>query len=85
MSGMDTLLSMKVFRKIVESGSFVGAAERLNLSTAMTSKHLMHLEKHLGTRRIRERRAPRDAAGDRSILGVLCGQCRSSSPPRVTI
>jgi len=50
MSGMDTLLSMKVFRQIVESGSFVGAAERLNLSTAMTSKRLMHLEKHLGTR-----------------------------------
>ena len=47
---MDTLLSMRVFRKVVESGSFVGAAERLNLSTAMTSKHLMHLEKHLGTR-----------------------------------
>ena len=47
---MDTLLSMKVFRQIVESGSFVGAAERFNLSTAMTSKHLMHLEKHLGTR-----------------------------------
>jgi DNA-binding transcriptional LysR family regulator len=47
---MDTLLSMKVFRQIVESGSFVGAAERLSLSTAMTSKHLMHLEKHLGTR-----------------------------------
>ena len=50
MSEMDTLLSMKVFRQVVESGSFVGAAERLNLSTAMTSKHLMHLEKHLGTR-----------------------------------
>jgi Bacterial regulatory helix-turn-helix protein, lysR family len=47
---MDTLLSMKVFRQVVESGSFVGAAVRLNLSTAMTSKHLMHLEKHLGTR-----------------------------------
>src|SRR6202034_1371585 len=47
---MDTLLSMKVFRQVVESGSFVGAAERLNISTAMTSKHLMHLEKHLGTR-----------------------------------
>jgi DNA-binding transcriptional LysR family regulator len=47
---MDTLLSMKVFRQIVESGSFVGAAERFGLSTAMTSKHLMHLEKHLGTR-----------------------------------
>src|SRR6267378_1041994 len=50
MSAMDTLLSMKVFRQVIESGSFVGAAERLNLSTAMTSKHLMHLEKHLGTR-----------------------------------
>src|SRR6267142_6442810 len=47
---MDTLLSMKVFRQIVESGSFVEAAERLSLSTAMTSKHLMHLEKHLRTR-----------------------------------
>jgi DNA-binding transcriptional LysR family regulator len=47
---MDTLLSMKVFRQIVESGSFVGAAERFSLSTAMTSKHLMHLEKRLGTR-----------------------------------
>jgi DNA-binding transcriptional LysR family regulator len=50
MSAMDTMLSMKVFQQVVESGSFVGAAERLNLSTAMTSKHLMHLEKHLGTR-----------------------------------
>src|SRR5580693_239594 len=47
---MDTLLSMRVFRQGVESGSFVGAAERLRLSTSMTSKHLMHLEKHLGTR-----------------------------------
>src|SRR3981189_1882532 len=47
---MDTLLSMKVFRHVVELGSFVGAAKRLSISTAMTSKHLMHLEKHLGTR-----------------------------------
>src|SRR5258708_27316735 len=50
MSTIDTLLSMKVFRQIVESGSFVAAAGRFSLSTAMTSKHLMHLEKHLGTR-----------------------------------
>jgi DNA-binding transcriptional LysR family regulator len=50
MPAMDTLLSMKVFRQVVESGSFVGAAERLSLSKAMTSKHLMYLEKHLGTR-----------------------------------
>ena len=50
MPSMDTLLSMKVFRQIVESGSFVAAAERLSLSAAMTSKHLMHLEKYLATR-----------------------------------
>ncbi|MDB6106853.1 MAG: transcriptional regulator LysR family [Gammaproteobacteria bacterium] len=50
MPAMDTLLSMKVFRQVIESGTFVRAAERLSLSTAMTSKHLMHLEKHLGTR-----------------------------------
>src|SRR5882762_8138112 len=52
MPAMDTLLSMKVFRQVVESGSFVAAAERLSLSTAMTSKHLVHLENHLGTRLI---------------------------------
>lgn len=44
------MLSMKVFRQVVESGSFVGAAERLSLSTAMTSKHLMRLEQRLATR-----------------------------------
>src|SRR5437879_1097027 len=50
MSRVDTLVSMKVFRQVVESGSSVGAAERLSVSTAMTSKHVMHLETHLGTR-----------------------------------
>jgi regulatory helix-turn-helix LysR family protein len=50
MSAMDTLLSIKVFRQVVESSSFVEAAGRLNLSKGMISKHLMHLEKHLGTR-----------------------------------
>ena len=50
MLGVDTLVSMKVFRQVVESGSFVAAAERLSLSTAMTSKHVTHLEKHLATR-----------------------------------
>src|SRR5271155_3461039 len=48
--GVDTLTSIKVFRQVVESGSFVAAAVRLDLSTAMVSKHVMHLEKRLGTR-----------------------------------
>ena len=42
---MDTLLSMRVFREVVERGTFVAAADRLNLSTAMTSKHIMHMER----------------------------------------
>src|SRR3984893_2725423 len=47
---VDTLTSIKVFRQVVESGSFVAAAERLDLSTAMVSKHVMHAEKRLGVR-----------------------------------
>lgn len=47
---MDTLTSIKVFRQVVESGSFVGAAERLELSTAMVSKHVMGIERRLGAR-----------------------------------
>jgi DNA-binding transcriptional LysR family regulator len=47
---VDTLVGIKVFRQIVESGSFVAAAERLDMSTAMVSKHVMQLEKRLGVR-----------------------------------
>jgi DNA-binding transcriptional LysR family regulator len=47
---MDTLTSIKVFRQVVESGSFVSAGERLDISTAMVSKHVMHIEQRLGLR-----------------------------------
>src|ERR1700739_1373228 len=47
---MDTLTSIKVFRQVVDSGSFVAAAERLDISTAMVSKHVMHVEQRLGVR-----------------------------------
>jgi DNA-binding transcriptional LysR family regulator len=47
---MDTLMSIKVFRNVVELGSFVGAAERLDLSTAMVSRHVMHIEQRIGVR-----------------------------------
>lgn len=47
---MDTLTSINVFRQVVESGSFVGAAERLDLSTASVSKHVMSVEKRLGVK-----------------------------------
>lgn len=47
---MDTLLSMQVFRRVVEAGSFVAAADQLGLSAAMASRHVAHLERHLGAR-----------------------------------
>jgi DNA-binding transcriptional LysR family regulator len=47
---MDALTSLRVFREVVEAGSFVKAAERLDISTAMTSKHVANLERQSGVR-----------------------------------
>ena len=47
---VDTLTSIKVFRTVVELGSFVAAAERLEMSNAMVSKHVMHVEQRIGVR-----------------------------------
>jgi len=47
---MDRLTSLRVFREVVESGSFVAAAERLAISAPMASKHVAQLEKSLGAR-----------------------------------
>jgi DNA-binding transcriptional LysR family regulator len=47
---MDTLTGIKVFLQVVESGSFVAAADRLDVSTAMVSKHVMNVEQRLGVR-----------------------------------
>ncbi|BAL73902.1 LysR family transcriptional regulator [Bradyrhizobium cosmicum] len=47
---MDSLVSMRVFCLIAELKSFSAAAERLRISPAMASKHVMQLEKRLGTR-----------------------------------
>jgi DNA-binding transcriptional LysR family regulator len=41
---------MQVFVQVVESMSFVRAAERLGLSTTAVSKHVAELERHLQTR-----------------------------------
>jgi DNA-binding transcriptional LysR family regulator len=47
---VDTLTSIRVFRQVVESGSFVKASEQLSLSTTMVSKHITYIEKRLGVR-----------------------------------
>jgi DNA-binding transcriptional LysR family regulator len=47
---VDTLNSIDTFRQVVESGSFVAAAERLEVSPATVSKRIMHVEERLGVR-----------------------------------
>lgn len=47
---MDKISSMRVFTKVVELGSFSGAANDLQLSAAAVTRHVADLEKHLGTR-----------------------------------
>lgn len=47
---MDTLTSLRVFCTVAELKSFTAAAERLGVSPAMASKHVMQLEDRLGTR-----------------------------------
>ncbi|HTN49830.1 MAG TPA: LysR family transcriptional regulator [Burkholderiaceae bacterium] len=47
---MDRWLAMDAFVRVVESGSFVAAAERLGLSTSSLSRLVAELEQHLGAR-----------------------------------
>jgi DNA-binding transcriptional LysR family regulator len=47
---MDRLSTMETFVRVVEAGSFVAAADRLELSAAMVSRHVQALEQRLGTR-----------------------------------
>jgi DNA-binding transcriptional LysR family regulator len=47
---MDILTCMRAFATVVETSSFTGAAERLDMSKAMVSKYVGVLEDHLGTR-----------------------------------
>lgn len=47
---MDTLSSIDTFRQVVECGSFVAAAERLEISPAAVSKRIMHVEERVGVR-----------------------------------
>lgn len=47
---MDRLQSMRVFAKVVEQGSFVRAAEMLEISNAVATRFVADLEAHLGVR-----------------------------------
>lgn len=47
---MDRLLSMRAFQRVVEEGSFAGAARALDLSPAVVTRLVADLEQDLGTR-----------------------------------
>ena len=47
---MDNLVSLRVFVTVAELKSFTAAAERLDLSPAMASKHIQNLEQRVGAR-----------------------------------
>ena len=47
---MDRILQMQTFVAVVDAGSFVGAADRLDLSRAAASRYVAELESRLGVR-----------------------------------
>ena len=47
---MDRFTALRVFRTVVDCGSFAAAARELRLSNAAVSKNVAELEAHLGTR-----------------------------------
>lgn len=47
---MDRLVSMRVFAKVVEQGSFARAAHALEMSATVVTRNVADLEAHLGTR-----------------------------------
>lgn len=49
MAGINQLESLKVFKAVVESGSFTAAGQRLSISTARVSKAIERLEAELET------------------------------------
>ena len=63
---MDHMTALKVFRNVVEMGSFAEASRQMNMSPAAISKNIGELEAHLGVRLLNRttRRMSRTEAGD---------------------
>lgn len=69
---MDTLLSLRVFAAVADLKSFTQVANRFNLSPAMTSKHVQHVEARVGARLLNRnsRNVSLTEAGERYLLTV---------------
>lgn len=69
---LDRLTSMKVFIRVVETGSFAAAAQHLNLSPQMVAKHVEALERLIGGRLL-HRTTRRQSLTE--IGRLYCEQC----------
>jgi DNA-binding transcriptional LysR family regulator len=69
---MDRLLSMRVFQKVIDEGSFAAAARVLDMSPAGVTRLVTDLEQHLGTRLIQRttRKLALTEAGQAYLLRV---------------
>ena len=47
---LDIVTAMRVFTAVVDSGSFVGAVDKLSVSPGMVTRYVAQLEGHLGVR-----------------------------------
>lgn len=63
---MDRLMSMRVFQKVSDEGSFAAAARALDISPAVVTRLVADLEDHLGSRLLHRstRRLSLSAAGE---------------------
>jgi DNA-binding transcriptional LysR family regulator len=70
---MDTLQNMRVFARVVESGSFTAAALSMNSSTGAMSRAVSELEAHLRTRLMTRstRKLALTSAGERYLERCL--------------
>jgi DNA-binding transcriptional LysR family regulator len=70
---MDTLQNMRVFARVIESGSFTAAAASMNSTTGAMSRAVSELEARLRTRLISRstRRLALTAAGERYLKRCL--------------
>ena len=70
---MDTLQNMRVFARVVESGSFTAAAISMNSSTGAMSRAVSELEEHLRTRLMTRstRKLSLTTAGERYLKRCL--------------
>src|SRR5581483_9977451 len=66
---MDRLRTMQSFVRVMHAGSFTVAARQLGLSRALVSRHIIDLERHLGTRLIN--RSTRNLTPTEAAAGYL--------------